>query len=563
MKKYLKDFIVFFVILIINCIVTIKLNKLPDWDFYSYHFYNGWAFWHNRLDIDFLPNLFRSYFNPLLDAFIYFGIERLNNYPLIFLLISGLKYSILMFIAFKFYELLFEKLDKFNKYLGTVFCMLMAGSSPIILFCMGFDNTDIQCAIFILIGLYICLKNIFKETSKLRYWLIFLATFFVGIAFGFKYVNVIYVISIIFAMMCLFKLIQNPIKAISVAASGFFAGFMITGGWWMLTLWHKFKNPFFPYFNDIFKSPFANEDSILDLDYLHLMAKNVWEFIFYPLRNTSVKPFIGFEQPYFDLKISLTFILLVCLISMLLNKSVRENINKVIDIRWLYFLVILTVTTYYVNCFLFANIRYLIPLFILAPAIFYLFVTTIVKKEYYIYPIIIIFVIYGVTYKSYFDMGKVTYHNVPNIIMPVSFALEDDATVICANFSSCSFAPFQNEKVRYIGYSLPKRLISYGFWIDKDFYKNQYYINKYLQKVLIKTFAENNNIYFIYSESNMGPELVDLELYKTALSLYTKNKLHLNNCYNFQFTVLGYIITDVYHICKIKNKVPEYFNVKH
>ena len=54
----------------------------------------------------------------------------------------------------------------------------------------------------------------------------------------------------------------------------------------------------------------------------------------------------------------------------------------------------------------------------------------------------------------------------------------------------------------------------------------------------------------------MGPNSVDLGLYKTALSLYTKNQLSINDCYKFQFVVLGYMIGDIYYICKIKNKTP-------
>ena len=557
MKKYLKDFIVFFIILIINCIVTIKLNNLPDWDFYSYHFNNGWAFWHNRLDIDFLPNLFRSYFNPLLDGLIYFGIERLNHHPLIFLLISGLKYGILMFISFKLYELLFDNLDKFNKYIGVIFSLILACSSPIILFCLSFDNTDIQCANLVLIGLYLFLKSIFKNSSKSRYYLIFFAMVFEGMALGLKYVNIIYIVSFLLTTLCLIKFIQKPVKTICFEILGIFTGFMCTGGWWFFTIWHKFKNPFFPYFNDIFKSPFANSESILNMDYLHLKANTIWEFIFYPLRNTAEKAFIGFEQKYYDLKIALSFILIVCIITMLLNKSIREKISNIINLKILYFILIFMITTYYTNNFLFTNIRYLIPLFVLAPAIYYLFVVSTVKKEYYVYPLIIITGLYFVTYKGYSGLGQYPYKNEQEIIRPIPLKIEDDAVVICANFSACAAAPFQNTKVKYIGYSLPKRLVKYGFWIDKDFYKNQYYINEYLQKKLIKTFAENNNIYFLYSESNMGPDLIDLELYKTALFIYTKGALSLENCHQFHYTILNHDIIDQHHICKIKSKVSE------
>jgi hypothetical protein len=42
------------------------------------------------------------------------------------------------------------------------------------------------------------------------------------------------------------------------------AGFLLCYGYWALILWEHFQNPFFPYFNDIFKSEYWEPRAILD-----------------------------------------------------------------------------------------------------------------------------------------------------------------------------------------------------------------------------------------------------------------------------------------------------------
>ena len=552
MGKYKKDFIVLSIIIVINCFLTYFLEREPNWDFYSYHFFNGWAFFNDRLNIDFMPCSIRSYFNPLMDAVMYFLIDRLNNHPLLFIMISGLKYSILMFVSFKLYEFFFEKFDKFNKNLSIIFCLLFAGSSPIILFGLNFDNTDIPYAILILVALYIYMDNIFKNSSKQRYCYIFFSSLLIGVAIALKYVCVVYSIAIILTTLCLIKKIQKPFKTIGVSILGQIDGFLIAGGWWFATIWNKFGNPLFPYFNNIFKSPFSDADLILNEDFDYATAKSVLGYIFSPIRDIIFGLPPDTSQPEFDLKLPLTFILIILMVIILFNKKTRKETNKVININYLYFLIIFIAISYYANSYLFAVTRYIMILFILAPIVLCVFATICLKKEFYIYPLIIVFCFYCFSYECQSDIGLTPYKkSISKVVTPVDYHFEDGSTVICSMMAACYPAPFQNPNVKYVGFTLPKHLSELTFWAKVD--RGMLYTNKYLEQQVKKILAEDNNIYFIYVEDSLGIDGEDLVLYQKALSMYSDEKLSIDNCDQVSYIVMGHE-TFTYQVCKIKTK---------
>ena len=131
-KKLKDDIFIFVSFVLISIALNIFLNNVPDWDFLSYHYYNGWAFWHDRFNIDFMPCHFRSYFNPILDGILYLFLEKLNNFPTLFLTLIKIKYAVLLFLAYKFYNFIFKE-NEFNKVIAHLFCLTLAGASPIMI----------------------------------------------------------------------------------------------------------------------------------------------------------------------------------------------------------------------------------------------------------------------------------------------------------------------------------------------------------------------------------------------------------------------------------------------
>ena len=186
MKNVFKEILIFVVFLLISFTVAIMHPSIPDWDFASYHYYNGWAFLNDRINIDFLPSLFRSYFNPILDSLMYISITKLNNNPLLFTFLTSIKYVLLMFLGYKFYDCIFSIKDK--KYnIVKLFCFILAISSPVIILCINFDFVDNLLSAFIILALYILITNNNKPSCLRRNLNMFIAAVIIGMVVGLKY----------------------------------------------------------------------------------------------------------------------------------------------------------------------------------------------------------------------------------------------------------------------------------------------------------------------------------------------------------------------------------------
>ena len=551
MNKYLKFFLILLFFITLSAFLSISFFKLPDFDFYSYHFYNGWAFVNNRFDIDFLPCQFRSYFNPILDAIMYLSVKNFNNHPLLFIIISGLKFGLLMFIAYYLYDFILDKLNNKNK-ISLAFCMILAIASPIILYSISFDNNDIQIAILLLLGFYFYLKNIFKNNNKYRLFNIFIASFIIGIAFGLKYTCIASLIALFFATLFIYRKIDNPVKTLINMSAGIVCGFMTSGGFWFIKLLNKFHNPLFPYFNNIFKSPMANIDSVITSDFHHLLPKNLLDFIFYPFLS-SLNSFMGFEKPYFDLKISLGIITVIFLLVMFKNISDNKFINndkKGLDI--LYFILVFIIIGYYSNLLIFANLRYIIIILLLIPPVVCTLIKLCTKQNYYNYAILFGTMVFLFTF-FYPNMDSIWLDPI-NIARTEKLDFEKNSVVLCGNISSCYFAPFQDNTIQYVGFSLPDDLAQKGYYNNYfSNYKNVYFINEYSERFIEDVLNKNQNVYFAYSNLNLGKDKTDLKLYKAALSRYANTQVELKNCKIVKYSIFDIPSANNFiFVCKIK-----------
>src|SRR5262245_29477979 len=60
-----------------NAILAVLLGKEMNWDLLNYHFYNGYALLHGRLDLDVAPAQVQTFLNPLVDVPLYLAIVSL------------------------------------------------------------------------------------------------------------------------------------------------------------------------------------------------------------------------------------------------------------------------------------------------------------------------------------------------------------------------------------------------------------------------------------------------------------------------------------------------------
>jgi hypothetical protein len=83
--------------------VSLWLGQDMNWDLLNYHYYDGYAFLHGRLDMDIVPAGIQTYQAPLLHAFHYLGIAHLPPRLFGFLLgaLHGLNVPLLFVLAWR------------------------------------------------------------------------------------------------------------------------------------------------------------------------------------------------------------------------------------------------------------------------------------------------------------------------------------------------------------------------------------------------------------------------------------------------------------------------------
>ena len=612
-NKIYKYLLILLVFLVFGGVLSCAFRYWPDFDFSSYHYYNGWAFLNDRLGSDFLAASFRSYFNPILDSLTYLLINSLNSHPLLFLFITGFKYGIFMFLCFLLFDIVFKNNE--NKLITVIFSMLLAFLSPIALLTIGFDWVDLQIAGINLIACCLFLANIFSPASKRRLWLLFLSGLVLGLAVGLKYYVCVFSIAFFLCIIIKRKYITQALKVSLIMLGGMFVGFLITDGYWIITLWQHFANPMFPYMNNIFHSPLGSSSPVVDYDFSHIRPTSFWGLLTLPLWNTVI-PNISLEYSFYDLKLPLTFLIIVGYLVLRVRKSdINEKISNMIDPNILDFCVIITVCAYYLNTSVFALVRYLlalIPFACILIAVFAYFISSYIRQnkitvcvmsllviasivshfvfaEFYglevvslilfVSAVALLFYVYlskktEDNRKQYFmalllifccflggtrcvEQNSTENYNLEKVMSVQHTSISNGATVLCATMTSCFVAPAQNKKAKYISYALQKELQQERNMLDAGrFATLTEYNSDYLENKMKEIFEKERNIYMIFSYQDIADNFDEIRsIYQKSVSEYSDNKIEniYENCRFINYELYTYDnIYGKYEICKIK-----------
>ena len=186
-----------------------------------------------------------------------------------------------------------------------------------------------------------------------------------GSAFGLKLTNGVFVVAAGASLVFAGELRRRVPRLVTLIMGGAI-GFLVTGGYWHFTLYKKFGNPIFPFFNSIFKSPFYPPVSLIDERFI---PSSVLDAVAYPFRlAVGLNP----EYPSRDIRFALLFIsvLILCLIGVLRYASWRADMPRtqaaIATRHGATFLVLFSVISFALWIRLFAIQRYLVPLELMA-----------------------------------------------------------------------------------------------------------------------------------------------------------------------------------------------------
>jgi hypothetical protein len=308
-------------------LASVLLGQDTNWDLRNYHLYGPYALLTGRLGKDLAPAMMQSYFNPLLDVPYYLlamhGPPRLAAF--VMGVWQGLVFVALVGIAREVLPPMKPDVARRDRLAVLLAFAGVAASGFLSLLgnTMG-DNTTAVLVLAALCGVLRALGTGRRGDGRLEWGWMVAAGAVMGAAVGLKLTNVIYAVALAAALFALPVAWLARVRAEAVFALGGLMGTLATAGFWWLRMWRTFRNPVFPLFNGIFKSPMMDGESVGATRY---HAHHQWEIVIWPL-VTAARPLRLGEQAIWQIVWPVLFVLVVAWGCRALYTSVRPRADE-------------------------------------------------------------------------------------------------------------------------------------------------------------------------------------------------------------------------------------------
>lgn len=275
-----------------------------SWDLRNYHYYNGWALLTGNVGRDMLVSQVPSFYNPLLDVPFAWAAGFLDARVIAFLLgmIHGADFILLTLLG---EELISEQNERRRLTLAAL--LAAAGcAGAVALSEIGTVFYDNVTSLGLLGSLLVLVRRWDRITSGNNRDA-FIAGLPIGLAFGLKQTMVPFLGAIGLALP--FTLPASWPKRLGAAfcfGLGALAMTIAGGGGWMAHLWVAYGNPLFPYFNEIFHSPWGQAGDYRDVYY---QPQDLLHWLFFPFYFTFDSRTAA-EVPFFDARVLALFLLI-------------------------------------------------------------------------------------------------------------------------------------------------------------------------------------------------------------------------------------------------------------
>ena len=341
--------------LIFGAIVS-GVNKFEFlWDFENYHFYNPWKLLDAGSNYEIYTPLAatNAFFNPLPEIPLYLLVKYFNEYPTFIYAIQGLWFGALLFVFHKIALLFFEP-KNYRNIVCFILTVSIAATGQATWFQAGSSTNEVQIAFFIMWGLYHVLK-LEKYQDKQTSTSFFGAGILLGIGLGLKQTSLPYAFGAGIAMIVFYKNLKQPFKFIAMFTLGGFIGCLAVFGPTMYHNFSEYGNPFMPFLNRIFQSPYYDIHSFQDRRYIPSLI----EFLYYPfVWETRAAEIIFHDwRSKIFYGIMLAF-LLYALVYRIVKKERTPFFNSVLNNYTCVFMLV----AYVLWSALFSIFRYVIPL---------------------------------------------------------------------------------------------------------------------------------------------------------------------------------------------------------
>ena len=347
---------------------SVLLGKDASWDLRNYHWYNPWALMNGRLGFDLAPAQLQTYHNPLGDLPFY-ALVQASADPRMVAFAMGLPCGIAAFFLVRILALLFP-FDRARAngvaWVAAAAAIGLTGAAGTATW--GTTMNEWPPAALAMAALWLALRAAIDGEDKRRFACA-AASVLMGCAMGLKLTYAVFALGLLLGCMGYGSLrarLMRPLWSSVFMALGFLACY----SWWGWILWREFANPFFPYFNALFQSPWWEPVDYFDRNF----GPRDWkQWIFFPLYFAH-RGALASEVEFRDYRLAALLAAALAAWAVARYRNLRENPNAVAPppeptaAAWRV-LAIFTLASYVSWLKLFGIYRYLVPLEVLSGAL--------------------------------------------------------------------------------------------------------------------------------------------------------------------------------------------------
>ncbi|HEY7296559.1 MAG TPA: hypothetical protein VH684_01375 [Xanthobacteraceae bacterium] len=278
-------------------LVSVILGPDNYWDLRFYHLYGPWAYLHDRYLYDIGPAQEEGFLNPVADFLLYGLISSpLNGMPRLVAFIMGAVHGINAAIVFAIACHVIRPSGMPERWTLRSAAFLMGVSGAGFISLLGTCSNDLTTSLFIL-GSVLSLLKVDDGEEEYKPWLGFTAAgLSAGIGIGLKYTSGMFIpgLGILGVWVALRRKTIGGLMAFVISAG---VGGLLVSGHHMLIMWNDFQNPFFPYFNQIFHSPWFESEAIVEDRF---QVHGLEQLIEFPFRWAKLASYVVVEPLFRD-----------------------------------------------------------------------------------------------------------------------------------------------------------------------------------------------------------------------------------------------------------------------
>jgi hypothetical protein len=253
---------------LIFAVLASQQGSDANWDFRNYHLYNGEAVLGSRHG-DIAVAQEQTYLNPALDIAYALLRRALSGSPALLLAAMAVPQGIAAFLAWRIAVTVIPDVVPYRKLLAAL-AVLFGATGAAGLPTLGTTMTEMVPACFMLSGLLVLMDR--QPGAR---WRIAGAGLLFGAAVGLKLVIAPTLLGASAALLLTpDRTLRQRGKELVFFGAGGAAGLLLVAGPWWLDMYQHYGNPLFPYYNDVFRSPWVLPERLTDnrfkpKDWLH------------------------------------------------------------------------------------------------------------------------------------------------------------------------------------------------------------------------------------------------------------------------------------------------------